>query len=288
MEAGCRRPLCTSLRRLDTLRQALDPSAILSACREGRGCAPCHPGMTMALLLPGCRCGGRSSRQLPRACRERPDIMAVSGPNQSNVRTISEVRKRHLAAPAGARAGEDEGLRPSSGMQRERLPKSDPPDLARRNFHRSGQPHPAGADRLRAGLQRVDHSRCRPPSHRRPPAGDAPTNHRVLVPLLDRVLAKPGRTGRGLRRPARVPAPRHGAAPGAGGRRRRQPNRRRRHLDGADRKTIALPPPRRPAIACPSAVLSRASRMSDRPMALLRRALLRCKTAGRHARKPSA
>jgi hypothetical protein len=42
-----------------------------------------------------------SSRQLARACQERVDFMEVSGLNRPDFRTISDFRKRHLAALAG-------------------------------------------------------------------------------------------------------------------------------------------------------------------------------------------
>lgn len=37
-------------------------------------------------------------RQLARACEERVDVMAVTGLNQPDFRTIADVRKRHLVA----------------------------------------------------------------------------------------------------------------------------------------------------------------------------------------------
>jgi hypothetical protein len=53
----------------DTVREALDLSAILGTYTEERGFPPYHPGMTVALLLYGYSIS--SSRQLARACEER-------------------------------------------------------------------------------------------------------------------------------------------------------------------------------------------------------------------------
>jgi transposase len=82
----------------DTVREALDLSAILQAYGEERGQPPYHPGMLVALLLYGYSRGLYSSRQLARACEERLDVMAVTGLNRPDFRTISDFRKRHLAA----------------------------------------------------------------------------------------------------------------------------------------------------------------------------------------------
>ena len=82
----------------DTVREALDLSAILDSYTEERGYPPYHPGMMVALLLYGYSRGLYSSRQLARACEERVDVMAVTGLNRPDFRTIAEFRKRHLAA----------------------------------------------------------------------------------------------------------------------------------------------------------------------------------------------
>jgi transposase len=84
----------------DTVREALDLSAILSTYTEQRGQPPYHPGMLVALLLYGYSRGVYSSRQLARACEERLDVMAVTGLNRPDFRTISDFRKRHLPALA--------------------------------------------------------------------------------------------------------------------------------------------------------------------------------------------
>lgn len=82
----------------DTVREGLDLSAIMASYDEERGFPPYHPGMMVALLLYGYSRGVHSSRQLARACEERVDFMAVTGLNRPDFRTISEFRKRHLAA----------------------------------------------------------------------------------------------------------------------------------------------------------------------------------------------
>jgi transposase len=82
----------------DTVREALDLAAILDSYTEERGFPPYHPGMMVALLLYGYSRGLYSSRQLARACEERVDVMAVTGLNRPDFRTIADFRKRHLAA----------------------------------------------------------------------------------------------------------------------------------------------------------------------------------------------
>jgi transposase len=82
----------------DTVREGLDLSVIMGCYREERGFPPYHPGMMVALLLYGYSRGIYSSRQLARACEERVDVMAVTGLNRPDFRTISDFRRRHLAA----------------------------------------------------------------------------------------------------------------------------------------------------------------------------------------------
>ena len=82
----------------DTVREALDLSAITGVYKAEQGQPPYHPGMLVALLLYGYSRGIYSSRQLARACEERVDMMAVTGLNRPDFRTISDFRKRHLAA----------------------------------------------------------------------------------------------------------------------------------------------------------------------------------------------
>lgn len=82
----------------DTVREALDLSAITGVYKAEQGQPPYHPGMLVALLLYGYSRGIYSSRQLARACEERVDVMAVTGLNKPDFRTVSDFRKRHLSA----------------------------------------------------------------------------------------------------------------------------------------------------------------------------------------------
>ena len=65
----------------DTVREALDLSAILDTYTEERGFPPYHPGMMVALLLSGYSRSIYSSRQLARACEERVDVL-TSAPSR--------------------------------------------------------------------------------------------------------------------------------------------------------------------------------------------------------------
>ena len=85
----------------DTVREGLDLSTITGVYKGERGQPGYHPGMLVALLLYGYSRGIYSSRQLARACEERVDVMAVTGLNRPDFRTISDFRKRHLAALSG-------------------------------------------------------------------------------------------------------------------------------------------------------------------------------------------
>ena len=57
--------------------------------------------MMVALLLYAYSKGIYSSRRIAKACEERLDLMAVTGMQRPDFRTISDFRKRHLAALAG-------------------------------------------------------------------------------------------------------------------------------------------------------------------------------------------
>jgi transposase len=85
----------------DTVRDGLDLSAIMSSYGEERGFPPYHPTMMTALLIYGYSQGVYSSRRIARACEERVDFMAVTALNRPDFRTISDFRKRHLAALSG-------------------------------------------------------------------------------------------------------------------------------------------------------------------------------------------
>ena len=84
----------------DIVAEELDLSAILSAYTEPRGYPPYHPAMMVALLLYAYSRGVYSSRRIARACEERLDFQAVTALNRPDFRTISEFRRRHLAALA--------------------------------------------------------------------------------------------------------------------------------------------------------------------------------------------
>jgi transposase len=85
----------------EVVRDALDLTPIVLAYSELRGYPPYHPGMMTALLLYAYSRGVYSSRQIARACEERLDFQAVTALNRPDFRTISDFRKRHLAALAG-------------------------------------------------------------------------------------------------------------------------------------------------------------------------------------------
>jgi transposase len=85
----------------ELVREELDLSAIAAAYeQELRGYPPYHPAMMVALLLYAYSRGIYSSRQIARSCEERLDFMAVTALQRPDFRTISDFRKRHLAALA--------------------------------------------------------------------------------------------------------------------------------------------------------------------------------------------
>ena len=85
----------------DIVAEELDLSAIVAVYTEPRGYPPYHPAMMVALLLYAYSCGVYSSRRIARAWEERLDFQAVTALNRPDFRTISEFRRRHLAALAG-------------------------------------------------------------------------------------------------------------------------------------------------------------------------------------------
>ena len=82
----------------DIVREELDLGAILSTYTEARGFPPYDPAMMVALLLYAYSQGVYSSRRIARGCEERLDFQAVTALNRPDFRTISEFRRRHLAA----------------------------------------------------------------------------------------------------------------------------------------------------------------------------------------------
>jgi len=82
----------------DTVREALDLSAILETYTERRGQPPYHPALMVALLLYSYSRGLYSSRRIEIACEERVDFMAVTAGAKPDHSTIAEFRARHLEA----------------------------------------------------------------------------------------------------------------------------------------------------------------------------------------------
>ena len=81
----------------DLVRTELDLAAILEPYeREERGQPPYHPAMMVALLLYAYTQGVYASRRIAKGCEERLDMMAVTGMQRPDFRTISDFRKRHL------------------------------------------------------------------------------------------------------------------------------------------------------------------------------------------------
>src|SRR5258708_13484463 len=85
----------------DTVRTSMDLSRIMDVYDEARGFPPYHPGMMVALLLYAYSQGTYSPRRIARGFEERLDFAAVTGMQRPDFRTISEFRKRHLAALSG-------------------------------------------------------------------------------------------------------------------------------------------------------------------------------------------
>ena len=85
------------------LVDSLDLSAILSTYDkdETRGRAAYHPVMMTKLLLYAYAVGKPSSRKIERACFEEVPFRVLSGDRHPDHASISEFRRRHLAALAG-------------------------------------------------------------------------------------------------------------------------------------------------------------------------------------------
>ena len=82
----------------NTAQEVLDLSEILAEYDEERGYPPYHPIMMTALLLYAYCQGIYSSRRIMKGCQERVDFMAVTGMQKPDFRTVSDFRRRHLAA----------------------------------------------------------------------------------------------------------------------------------------------------------------------------------------------
>lgn len=83
---------------VSVVTEELDLSAIMASYRGEKGQPPYHPAMMVALLLYAYAVGIYSSRRIARACVERVDFMAIVALDPPDFRTISEFRRRHLAA----------------------------------------------------------------------------------------------------------------------------------------------------------------------------------------------
>lgn len=83
------------------VRESLDLRAITASYRSVLGQPPFHAAMMTALLLYAYCCGIYSSRRIAKACIERVDLMMIVANDPPDFRTISDFRKRHLAALAG-------------------------------------------------------------------------------------------------------------------------------------------------------------------------------------------
>ena len=85
----------------ELVRAELDLAPIVAAYTEERGQPPYHPAMMVALLLYAYTQGIYASRKIAKACEERLDVMAVTGMQRPDFRTINDFRKQHLEALAG-------------------------------------------------------------------------------------------------------------------------------------------------------------------------------------------
>ena len=83
------------------VRESLDLRAITASYKSPLGQPPFHAVMMVALLLYAYAVGVYSSRRMARACIERVDFMLIVAGDPPDFRTISDFRKRHLAALAG-------------------------------------------------------------------------------------------------------------------------------------------------------------------------------------------
>jgi len=84
---------------LSDLVDQLDLTAITTPYeQESRGYPPYHPRMMVKLLLYGYAIGVASSRRLAQRCQEDVAFRVLTANNTPDFRTISDFRKRHLAA----------------------------------------------------------------------------------------------------------------------------------------------------------------------------------------------
>jgi len=83
---------------IDALVEELDLAPFLAAHDEPRGMPPYHPAMMLKVLLYGYATGVRSSRRLEERLRSDVGFMFLAGQARPDHKTISEFRRRHLAA----------------------------------------------------------------------------------------------------------------------------------------------------------------------------------------------
>jgi transposase len=83
------------------VREELDLSAIIGSYKSVLGQPAFDPRLMTALLLHGYASGIYSSRRIARAAVERADFMMIVAGDAPDFRTISEFRRRHLAALSG-------------------------------------------------------------------------------------------------------------------------------------------------------------------------------------------
>lgn len=84
---------------IDDIVDSLDISAMLSVYeRELRGFPPYHPAMLLKVLIYAYSTGTYSSRKIAKACQENAAYRMLSANQFPDFRTISDFRKRHLAA----------------------------------------------------------------------------------------------------------------------------------------------------------------------------------------------
>lgn len=85
---------------IDALVNELDLAPFLAAHDEPRGMPPYHPALMLKVILYGYATGVRSSRRLEDRLKHDVDLMYLAGQARPDHKTISEFRRRHLAALA--------------------------------------------------------------------------------------------------------------------------------------------------------------------------------------------
>jgi transposase len=86
---------------IDALVGELDLSPFLAAHDEPRGMPPYHPALMLKVLLYGYATGVCSSRRLEERLASDVGFMYLAGQARPDHKTISEFRRRHLAALSG-------------------------------------------------------------------------------------------------------------------------------------------------------------------------------------------